>query len=194
MVENSKEVLNLLESLNSKIMSAKAEWENSEEKLEFMRRALKQAMMMAKPTNIKEMAAKIEKINKKRYVERSIEAISALATRNYQQICQKPNLFLKMELEENPLDGVIMSQSDGGVVLAVAERSENSFVIFDNLDNTIFQEHFPLVSEGIHAVSDEVQVIIGSSFKKLQLFIDQSNIKVPFDIYYICSLSFVTIF
>ncbi|CAP29726.1 Protein CBG10265 [Caenorhabditis briggsae] len=167
MIENPKEVLNLLESLNPKVSALKAECEE-------LGRDIKKAK-------------KQDFINKKRirHVKRSIEAISALATRNYQQICQKPNVSLKMELEENPLDGVIMSQSDGGfvyheqfsggqkargamaLVLAVAERSENSFVIFDNLDNTIFQEHFPIVSKGIHAVSNEIQVIIGSRFKEL---------------------------
>ncbi|ULT85092.1 hypothetical protein L3Y34_013649 [Caenorhabditis briggsae] len=193
MIENPKEVLNLLESLNPKVSALKAECEElgrdikKAKKQDFVRQAMKQPMKMAKTTNIEEMEAKIEKINKKRirHVKRSIEAISALATRNYQQICQKPNVSLKMELEENPLDGVIMSQSDGGfvyheqfsggqkargamaLVLAVAERSENSFVIFDNLDNTIFQEHFPIVSKGIHAVSNEIQVIIGSRFKEL---------------------------
>ncbi|PIC36635.1 hypothetical protein B9Z55_015560 [Caenorhabditis nigoni] len=76
-------------------MSAKAECENLEETQEFMRQALKQPLKMAKPTNIKEMVAKIKEINKKRirHVKRSIEAISALATRNYQQICQKPNFL-----------------------------------------------------------------------------------------------------
>ncbi|PIC21649.1 hypothetical protein B9Z55_026409 [Caenorhabditis nigoni] len=193
MVEKPEEVLSLLESLNPKVLAAKAECEElgreikKAKKEAFVRQAMKQPMKTAKPTNIEEMEAKIEKINKKRirHAKRSIEAIAELATRNYQQICQKSNVSLQMELEENPLDGVIMSQSDGGqiyheqfsggqkaraamaLVLAVAERSENSFVMFDNLDNTLFQEHFPLISKGINAVSNEVQVIIGSRFKEL---------------------------